>query len=157
MSEDKYVYAGVYLEVPIVKNEVLISYRLDSKGNKTDAVYDPYTGEKLKEIEKTKIETEYPYAYIDEDSEILIKFGLNEGDEDTFFDFDGDDDYNDAVRYFGLNKKSKYTIPMNVAIDSLDIPQLIADFKKDYKNYLEYYKSIGYEITVKFGILTYYS
>lgn len=154
MSVKQYVYAGVYLEMPLIKKIVETSYRIDSKGAKTDAIYDPYTGEKLKEIVSTKTETIYPDAYIDEDEDTLNKLGITEDDVDVFYTIEPDED---NIVVFGLNKKSKYVIPLNVSIECIDIQKLIKDFKKDYKTYLDYYKSIGYDITVKFGILTYYS
>ena len=48
MSSKTYCAVGIYLEIPHFKTSVTTLVKKDSKGNITDAIFDPYNGQKLK-------------------------------------------------------------------------------------------------------------
>jgi hypothetical protein len=37
----------------------------------------------------------------------------------------------------------------------IDLDKIIKDFEKEYSKYLEYYKSLGYDYKIKWGVINY--
>lgn len=145
----KSTYVGVFLEVPIFTKEVESEVLKNSNGEVfTNGKFDPETGEELiieKVYKKKKV---YPMPYFEKD-------GI---DDDTFWT--PECHYNSRkFSYFLINGSNKFSSVIedeeSIELTDIDIPNLISEFKKEYSEYLEYYRSIGYDFKVKWGIINY--
>lgn len=143
-------YIGVFLEVPIEEKEVPYKVLKNSIGKIfKSGKFDPDTGETLTEETIYKKKKIYPVPYIQDEEEL---------EEDMFFSPEFHEGYG-KIQYFLLNFKSKYseTIDENETAEftDIDIKEVIENFKEEYSKYLSYYKRIGYNFKIKWGIVNY--
>jgi hypothetical protein len=149
-------YIGVFLEIPLVGTLVPYTVKVNSKGKQygEDMQFCPTTGEKLKTVEKHKKEKCHPQAYIHGHDDFYNGCG-----DDTFWEPEYHQK-NDKVQYFLINVSDKF----HINIDSyqthefsgmIDLDKIIKDFEKEYSKYLEYYKSLGYDYKIKWGVINY--
>lgn len=150
MGYSSSTYVGIFLEVPIFTKDVEIEVLKNSSGKVfVSGRFDPETGDPLiveKIIKKEKV---YPNPYF-----------INGLDDDTFCTIEYHKG-SERFRYFLLNRRNKFSKSMGECdtfeFGDIDIPDLIKEFKEVYSYHLEYYKSIGYDISIKWGILNYIS
>lgn len=142
-------YVGIFLEVPIMVKEVEKEILKNSQGKVFNSgKFDPDTGETLiveKVYDKKKV---YPISYFEVDGKDNDDFWSPEYHQNsskvTYFLLNGD-------RRFSKNIEPGETLELS----EIDIPNLIEEFKKKYSFHLEYYKNIGYEVKIKWGIVNY--
>jgi hypothetical protein len=149
------VYIGIYLEIPILKVERKTTVKIDSRGKVSAGKFDSYTGELLKEVEKIETQIVYPTTEIDDDK-FFEKY--NVAPEYLFDDVPLTSDKHLSLFMLDDNNSKYYSRHDvdGVKINAFEnVEKIISDFKEEYKNYLDYYKSEGYDITVKFGVITY--
>jgi hypothetical protein len=142
-------YVGVFLEASIVTKQVEKEILKNSSGKIfTTGKFDPETGEKLiieKVYENKKI---YPTPYFEKD-------GI---DDDTFWapEYHGN---SRNVKYFLINEYNKFHQKIEecetLEFTDLNILSIIDEFKKEYSEYLDHYKKIGYDFKIKWGIVNY--
>jgi hypothetical protein len=154
MSLTGYVYVGVYLELKSKREKKVVQITRDSRGNFSDAVYDPYTGEKLTKMYEN---IEYISQSVDIDVEEFEQL-FNTPPNDIFFKFQTDSEEYDILVF---SKKSKYSTEQKFNADTIELHanpsvELISEVETKYKNYINYYKHVGFDVTVKFGVVTYF-
>ena len=142
-------YVGIFLEVPIMVKEVEKEILKNSQGKVFNSgKFDPDTGEELiveKVYDKKKV---YPISYFEVDGKENHNFWSPEYHQNS-----------SKVKYFLLNGDRKFSKNIEpsetLELSEIDIPNLIEEFKKKYSFHLEYYKNIGYEVKIKWGIVNY--
>jgi hypothetical protein len=152
MSYYDNAYVGVYLKIPFIKKEVKRLQYINRSGKYTTAKFCSKTGEPLKQVETTKFEIVYPSCEIDKavfqnkfGSLPLHRFGEIH-DKKTVGDFS----------LFIIDAITKYSTQIcvdNLVLDFSNAQEILKQFKNEYSNYIEYYKSEGYGVTVCYGII----
>jgi len=144
-------YIGVYLKVAYSKCEQETITLVNSQGKEfKSGQFDPDTGEKL--IEKVSKTYKWVKPDIDIEDEYL--------DEDEFHSPLCIDSNTHA--YFLINRNTRFSTHLGeysifkVSVDTIDIKEIIEEFKKEYSDYLHYYTTVrGYEVEVKWGVINY--
>lgn len=142
-------YVGIFLEVPIMVKEVEKEILKNSQGKVFNSgKFDPDTGEELiveKVYDKKKV---YPISYFEVDGKDNYDFWSPEYHQNS-----------SKVKYFLLNGDRRFSKKIEpgetLELSEIDIPNLIEELKKKYSFHLEYYKNIGYEVKIKWGIVNY--
>jgi hypothetical protein len=144
-------YIGIYLEIPFVKVEKeIITYTHPTTGVKMSKKFCPDTG--VEGIEHKRTETKYsePNTYIDDVD------GL---EEDMFWQPNVTGGEKCATVILNRhNKKFAHTDDdyFNYSIDSsLNIEDLISEFKVKYDEYLNYFIEKYKVVNVKYGVVNY--
>lgn len=153
-----YCQLGIYLEIPNFETTVSTLIKKDSKGNETDAIFDPYNGQKLKF--EDIVTTQMSYAVGIDDKIFYNHFGENP--EMRFFNpyFEKFGKNNPTKQKLVLLDESKYATEFTVDEDVFEIKNqetLIKEFETEYSNYIEYYRLLGFAVSVKFGLYMYYA
>ena len=151
-------YLGIYLEVPVAKVTVKTTIIVHPQtGKEMKTKFDPNNG--IEGVEKSieVVEDKHPCPYIQNVE------GL---DEDMFF----------APAYSALPEKEGRTFILNTSdtkfgervtghrdVANLDMSnqsetpaQLIEDFKKEFKPYIDYFESQFGKLKVNYGVVVYY-
>lgn len=147
MGYSSSTYIGIFLEVPISTKDVEIEVLKNSSGKVfVSGRFDPETGEPLIVEKVLKKEKVYPNPYF-----------IN-GLDDTFWMPEHHKGI-DKFRYFLLNRRNKFSKSMGECdtfeLESIDIPDLIKEFKDIYSYHLDCYRGLGYDVSIKWGILNY--
>lgn len=150
MGAENSTYIGIYLEIAHVKSTITeTKYCHPETGKVQKHRFDENTGQE--NIKKTTTREEYkePRSYI------VDVDGLN---EDEFFTpaYTGG---GKRIQTFVLNSsKNKYGRHLDEIENyevNINIGELINQFNIDYKKYLDYYKNLYGEVSVKYGIVNY--
>lgn len=144
------IHVGIYLEVPYVKGtETDTFYAHPETGKRQKSKFDAQTGrENVKNsVQKTVYVT--PMSYIVEDGYIEDQFSTPP--------------YTNAgkhIQTFLLNDKkycNNFDNLNNLNLTDLDIPNLITEFKIEYRKYLDYYTNLYGVVNIKYGVVYYAS
>lgn len=145
-------YVGIYLEIPFLKGTVTESFYVSpTSGKRQKAKFDAQTG--VRNLDKTETSVVYiePTPCIEDVEGLCV---------DEFF----------RPAYTGGGKRietfilsgdrNKFNVGVwgdlfNVDLSSLNIPQLIEEFKVEYKGYLDYYTQEYETVNIKFGVVEY--
>jgi len=149
MGSHTQTYTGIYLEIPHSKSERVNKYFVSpTTGKRQKNKFDQLTG--VENILKEQIDINYHEAspFIED------VYGL---EEDTFFKPAYTSSNKNST--FMLNRSTKFS-EYNEEIFSkdfseVDIPKIIAEFKEEYKPYIDYYVEEYGECKVCYGVVNY--
>ena len=166
MSIDREVYFGVYLRVKkeFVQKD-LVAYKNKEGEIFYEYKFDPQTGEKLTEVTlKSEKEQVSPATHIDlEETNEDYRQEYRLLNEENFLKPEYHSEHDD-YSYFILNCLSRPPYAYLIDFEStahlelkevIDPDKIIADFEKEYKLYLDYYRDYKkYDFEVKYGLIT---
>jgi len=140
-------YVGVFLEVKVETKDVPVKTLKNSKGEIfKSGKFDPNTGEELIEEITYKKSKVSPYPWL-------------EGVSENFWT--PEYHYNKSKHvYFLLDIKSKYAKTIEecetiIFSGTVDIPNLIEEFKEEFKEDLKIYSEMEYKYEIKWGVINY--
>ena len=145
-------YVGIYLEIPFLKGTVTESFYVSpTSGKRQKNKFDAQTGVRNLDKTETSVVNIEPTPWIEDVEGLCV---------DEFFD----PEYHGGgknIRTFILNGRNKFNLNdyddevFNVDLSSVNIPQLIEEFKVEYKGYLDYYTQEYETVNIKFGVVEY--
>jgi hypothetical protein len=146
------IYLGIILEVPVGwKPTERTVYLHPTEGRELAGPFDPQTGVKAREEIRKGKETVFPFP------SIVHNYGL---DAEMFAVLERGYTH----RFYIFNKKTKYSIDINVEDNGYgaftEIPPvlkwaMIEEFKAEFKPYLDIYEKEYGPVIIKYGLLTY--
>jgi hypothetical protein len=156
MGTSNSTYVGIYLEIPFLKGTVTEKfYASPTSGKRQKNKFDAQTG--VRNLDKTETSVVYiePTPWIEDVEGLCV---------DEFFRpaYTGGGKRIETFILSGADNKFKVCCVdswdrnlFNTDLSSLNIPQLIEEFKVEYKAYLDYYIQEYETVNIKFGVVAY--